>query len=205
MTKQTGIILGISGKIGSGKDFVTQYIIKSMPQYSFQAKSFAYNLKHISAIISGMPVESMFTHEGKNTVLDIYDGITVGRLQQLIGTELFRDNFDKEVWVKSLFAPFDVEMDNWIVSDVRFVNEAEYIKNIGGILIRLEGDPAGVRASSTRDMCHPSETELDGYDGFDIIYNTEPGEEKLGRLVALLEQIVPVQLKLSHRGPLYTF
>jgi hypothetical protein len=181
-----GIIIGISGKIGSGKSTAAKYLIDNMPHLRFEEKFFAYNVKMIASIISGLPMEVMLSQEGKNMQLPLYDGITVGRLQQVIGTDLFRDHFDKMVWVKSMFAPYDRAKDNWIVSDVRFRNEADYVKQMGGILVRLEGDPAGVRSNSTRDMNHPSETELDDYDGFDVLVQTEPGEAKLRSLTAYM-------------------
>ena len=56
---------------------------------------------------------------------------------------------------------------NWVISDVRFLNEAESIRKRGGILIRLEGDPTGIRAKDTRDPNHESEIQLDDYEHFD--------------------------------------
>ena len=179
-------IVGLSGKIGSGKDTVADLLVKFMPEMNFQKKSFAHNLKRITSIVSGLPMDDMFTQEGKNKKLDMYGGMTVGNLQQVIGTNLFRNHFDDMVWVKSLFAPYDPEKDNWIVTDVRFRNEADYVRKLGGILIRLEGDPNGVRARSTRDMTHPSETELDGYEHFDILMRTELGDAKERNLSELL-------------------
>ena len=188
-----GYIISLSGKIASGKSTLARYIIENMPDMRFVEKSFAYNLKMITSIISGLPMEDMLSHEGKNKVLELYGGITVGRLQQLIGTDLFREHFDDMVWVKSLFSSFDAGNDNWIVSDVRFKNEADHIRSIGGILIRLEGDPGGLRAKSTRDMNHPSETELDDYKDFDITLHTEPdvqGERLMRATIHAIRKIM---------------
>ena len=44
------MIIAISGKLGSGKSTVTDYIIKNMSEYKFKKKSFAYNLKKICSI-----------------------------------------------------------------------------------------------------------------------------------------------------------
>ena len=48
----------------------------------------------------------------------------------------------------------------WIITDVRFKNEANEIKKRGGILIRLNRGKC--------DCDHPSETDLDEYPHFDI-------------------------------------
>jgi hypothetical protein len=63
--------------------------------------------------------------------------------------------------------------ENYIIDDVRFKNEADIIKEKGGILIRLEGDPKGIRAKDLRDPNHISEIALDDYDKFDIKYNSD--------------------------------
>jgi len=181
-----------------------------MPELHFEEKFFAYNVKAIASIISGLPMDEMISQDGKNRELPLYDGITVGRLQQIIGTDLFRQHFDDMVWVKSLFASYNKIIHNWIISDVRFKNEADYVKSMGGILVRLEGDPTGVRARSTRDMSHPSEIDLDYYENFDIIVHTEPGEEKMKQLagclaamLAQMEQFGDEIYKFELR-PLYT-
>lgn len=187
-----GLIIGISGKIGSGKSTVTKFLIDNMQEFNFVEKSFAYNVKAIASIISGLPIEVAMSQEGKNRELPLYGNMTVGKLLQVIGTDLFRDHFDDMVWVKSLFAPYDAAKDNWIVSDVRFKNEADYVKRMGGILVRLEGDPAGVRAKSTRDLDHPSETDLDDYCGFNIVMHTEAGDagtDKMHRLVRYVHEL----------------
>ncbi len=159
-----GIILGCSGRIGSGKDTLAEYIIRNSSK-PFQIKKFADNLKKVTAIISGKSIMDMYTSEGKNMYIPEFD-MSVGTMQQKIGTEVFRDNFDQDVWVKSLFASYTPDQ-NWIITDVRFPNEADYIKNVGGYIFRIDGDPAKVRENSNRILDHPSETSLDRYKKFD--------------------------------------
>ena len=56
---------------------------------------------------------------------------------------------------------------------MRFPNEADAVKSRKGLLVRIEGDPAKVRAKSTRDTSHISETALDNYSGFDYTYKND--------------------------------
>jgi len=106
--------------------------------------------------------------------------ISYGRLQQIVGTE-FKTPFGKDLWVQILFEHRPPH-SGLIITDVRFKVEAECILNHGGILLRMEGDPANVRATSTRDPQHISEVELDNYPNFtQIIDNSEVGVELLDK------------------------
>ena len=86
--------------------------------------------------------------------------LTPRMLMQMLGTEFGRDIIHPDIWVNATFAdyqsngapynslgdvfddlklcPSETKMPNWIISDVRFPNEAKAIKNRGGILIRLD-------------------------------------------------------------------
>jgi hypothetical protein len=157
------MIIGISGKIGSGKDTLAGLIIKNAPHRHFKIAKFADKLKQICSILSGLPIGDMYSEEGKQKFLTQFN-LTVGELQQKIGTEVMRDSFDTNVWVKALFGSYDPDRDNWIITDVRFPNEADACVQHEAFMFRIEGDPAGVRENSTRNMNHPSETSLDNYD-----------------------------------------
>ena len=116
---------------------------------------------------------------------------------QLLGTECGRDIIHPNIWVNALFANHDkylefcmqnelsklkdksmmggfspnrssFELPNWIITDVRFPNEAQAIKDRGGILIRINR-PQLIE----RDFEHLSETALDDYDGFDYVINND--------------------------------
>jgi len=165
------MIIGISGKRGSGKSTLCKLLIEKLAAKGIIAekKSFAGKLKEITAIISGLDLELMYTQEGKNIMVPSF-GLTVGQMQQKIGTEVMRDNFDKDVWVKALLNSYTYKKDVWIIEDVRFENEAEAIRKMPqNVIFRLNGDPAGINKNSTRDLSHPSETSLDDYEHFDLV------------------------------------
>lgn len=167
------MLIGISGKIGSGKDTLAELIIKNDP--SFVQKRFADKLKEIVMILGGVSHEDAYSQEGKNKFVKEF-GMTIGQMQQTLGTEVF-GAWDEETWIKALFSGYGSDQGsrkpNWVISDVRFKNEADRIKLHGGILIRLNGDPAKVRENSNRDLNHASETSLDEYPHFDYVYNND--------------------------------
>jgi hypothetical protein len=82
-----------------------------------------------------------------------------------------------------LFGTYREDKDFWIITDVRFKNEAEIIKKRGGIIIRLNGDPNNSRVGDDRNMSHQSEIDLDGYDRFDYIYDNVPPISNLKNFV----------------------
>ncbi len=158
-----GIVIGISGRIGSGKSTLASLLINKLRIQGIQAeeKAFAGKLKEITSILSGLPLSDMYSQEGKNKLVTSF-GMTVGQMQQKIGTEVFRDTFDTDTWIKALFNGYDKTKDVWIITDMRFSNELQAIIDSGPhSLIRLNGDPLRVRENSNRDLNHPSETSLD--------------------------------------------
>tara|TARA_R110000868_G_scaffold105774_9_gene290437 strand:- start:10960 stop:11556 length:597 start_codon:yes stop_codon:yes gene_type:complete len=128
-----------------------------------------------------------YTQDQKNIVIKQFNK-TIGETLQLVGTDLFRDNYDTDIWVKSFFSEeLERKLNDGkivVVPDVRFVNEANYILQEGGYLIRLEGDPMGVRENSLRDLNHISETNLDDYTSFSkVIYNDKKDIQALKKVV----------------------
>lgn len=192
-------IIGISGKIGSGKDTFAELLAEQL-YGKVERHALADKLRLITEIISGTPMTTTheinkpfcneirnYTQDQKNIVIKKFNK-TIGETLQLVGTDLFRDNYDTDIWVKSFFNEELEEKLNEgkiiIVPDVRFVNEADYLIKEGGYLIRLEGDPMGVREKSLRDLNHVSETNLDNYIKFNkIIYNDKKDTNILKNIV----------------------
>lgn len=196
------MIIGINGKIGSGKDTVGK-IIQSLTQginsnkqildycngvkvtgFDWKIKKFAGKLKQIASLLTGIPVEkfedqdfkltnlpeewSILKQSGRNKVLI---PMTVREFLQKLGTEAMRDGLHTNVWVNALFADYKTnaewfdeirgnykEYPNWIITDMRFPNEMEAVKERKGITIRVSR--TGVHTPKIEDL-HPSETALD--------------------------------------------
>lgn len=173
------MIIGISGKIGSGKTTVTNIIRKHHPE--FEEKTYAFKLKLITSILTGTTIEQNLTHEGKNTFIPEWN-MTLGRMQQLLGTEAIRNNLDQNAWIKALFIDYK-EGDNWIITDCRFPNEIDAIKKHNGFVIRIEGDPMNERKNTTRDVNHKSEIALDNYKGFSYTIQNNGTLEELEKKI----------------------
>lgn len=99
------------------------------------------------------------------------------KLLQWWGTEFRRNNFGENYWVDKLFASIPANIDIALISDTRFLNEADGIKQRGGYCVnvqRLRED--GTQYFSTdRPSDHPSEVNLDGYN-WDYYIKSKEGD-----------------------------
>lgn len=141
-------IIAISGFIGSGKDTVAEYLIKN---YGFKRESLANSLKDsVSAIfnwprklLEGDTIESRNWREQPDKWWSEKLGIenfTPRLAMQLIGTEVFRNNFNDNIWIYSLEARLKHHNRNIVITDCRFPNEIELIKKLNGSVIWVKRD-----------------------------------------------------------------
>lgn len=149
------MLIGISGKIGSGKDTLGG----CLALYGYQNRKFASKLKQICSLLSGLPYEYFEKQDLKDTYISAFE-ITCREMLQQFGTDVCR-NWKSDIWVQALFADYRM-IDNWVITDVRFPNEADAIRHEGGVMIRLN-------ALYAKKSVHLSETALDDYPRFDII------------------------------------
>lgn len=176
-------LIGISGKISSGKDQVGEYIQELVED--FKIKKFAYKLKLITSILTGIPVEDLEKREVKdsflgsewNYMLDskVEGQMTVRVFMQKLGTEGLREGVHKNIWVNALFSDY-TPGEGWIITDTRFPNEAQAIKDRGGVVIRV--NRPGIFSGD-----HPSETSLDEWQ-FDYIITNDGALEDLKQKVS---------------------
>jgi len=181
--KGTDMIIGISGKIGAGKTELARLLYI---HYAFEPKIFAGKLKKVAAILTGLPENMMYNRVMKDEMLVDW-GMTLGELQQRLGTDAVRNGLHTDAWVLALFADYD-GVENWSISDVRFPNEANMIKQYGGIMVRIDGSRTG---PGGRDPNHVSETSLDNYE-FDYRFTNDGTMEQLREHAAKIAALAGV-------------
>ena len=178
-------LIGISGKIGSGKTALAEELVKLT---GFVRVSFADPVKQEVSQIYGVPLEFCYHHKQWACQLRekyFIDGVeytppqtTVRDLLQWHGTEVRRKQ-DLAYWTKQMKGRLNELWDNdcpWIViDDVRFEDEAWFVKDNGGILVRIDPYVGWESGSGAR---HSSETALDKYEGWDIRCRPAFGELK---------------------------
>jgi hypothetical protein len=120
-------ILVLSGKAGAGKTEAAVYLQRV---HGFSEIAFADRLKDCVAALFGCSVLDLYDGDFKEQPIPGFPDWTWRKALQVIGTDLFRNQFDPEIWVKILVRTIALGDGNWdwVVSDARFGNEAAAIK-----------------------------------------------------------------------------
>ena len=165
------LVIGFAGKARSGKDTAGAYLVD---QYQFLRYSFAQPLKEATKIMFSLTDKQI---ENKEKPAEPW-GRSPRELYQKVGTDIAR-NIDVNVWVKGA----DIFMQknpgrSIVVTDVRFSNEAYWIRNKGGVVVFLESKTRGIYENSE----HSSENGLSSED-VDIVIQND------GTINALYEKI----------------
>lgn len=155
-------IIGLTGKMGNGKNSVGLILCK---KYGYEEASFAFELRmEVSEAIrsktfpEGVP-EHIRQYLSTCDPEDVWlkptpDGMRIAL--QYWGTDLRRAE-DEDYWVKLLFANIKGTDCKYVVTDVRFPNEAKAIAENGGKLWRV----CGRKAANNGIPGHRSEAYAD--------------------------------------------
>ena len=128
------MIVGIVGLINSGKSTIANILVED---YGFVKVSFADSLKDAVAAIFGWPREllqgdSEESRQWREQTDDYWSNVmghpvTPRWVLQHIGTDVMREHFHKNIWVHSLMKKLTDPDKNYVISDVRFLNEVDVI------------------------------------------------------------------------------
>jgi len=124
------MLVGICGKAGAGKDTVGDYLVE---KHGFEKISLAGPIKRLVQDIFVLSDEEVNDRVLREQPMPDWDGWSVRRLLQFIGTDMFRKLLFEDIWVRSLWKRVSSDLENnYVVTDVRFPNELEHLKNGGG-------------------------------------------------------------------------
>lgn len=145
--------LGIAGPAGSGKDTSGEYLER---MFGYSRVAFATKLKAMLA------AAGIHQPEDKNGPTKF--GFSYRKAIQTLGTEWGRA-LDHDLWVKLVAADMEYCYDDRVVfTDVRFDNEAEWIRRSGGRIIHLSGRAYNLADNAT----HASEAGVAFVEGVDV-------------------------------------
>ena len=185
-------IVGMMGLRGSGKDTTARYLIEQNyvrmgfadALYQEIAQAFGVTVEFLGnrdTKESDLPELSLARCQDAGFVKEVLKlaGYSYKRrkemlaprsprfILQLWGTEYRRrgENGRDSYWLDIVRAAIDASPDrSFVITDVRFNNEADFIEAIGGILVRVRRPELEAREAADRKKngraAHPSETEL---------------------------------------------
>lgn len=142
------MIIGICGLQSSGKDTIGNYLINN---YNFKKLSFAEVLKDIVSILFNWDRNKLegitFSDRLWREQIDIWwsnelniQEFTPRYAMQFIGTDLFRKYFKDNIWVtiiKKKILQHSQQSKNIIITDCRFPNELNMLRECGGKIIHV--------------------------------------------------------------------
>jgi len=100
------------------------------------------------------------------------------------GTEYRREKYGDDYWIRDLENRIDPNR-NYVISDLRFKNEFDYIKSTGGITVKVDRGMLFEKDKST----HHSEVDLDDREFDEVIYNTGTLDQLRDMVCSLMKEV----------------
>lgn len=145
-------IVAFHGKLQSGKSTAAKYLVETL---GWKRHFFAKTLKDMLKCL-GLTEEHV-NGSLKEVPTDLLLGKTPRYAMQTLGTEFGRELIHPDIWVNAWknTMPKDV---NIVCDDLRFPNECEMVRSIGGVIVKIE------RPSLISTSTHASEIHELEYD-----------------------------------------
>lgn len=158
-----GLLIGLIGNKRVGKDTSANILVD---KYDFTKLAFADPIKQIISLLFDVDVSENIDKE----VPTEYD-VSLREFYQKFGTDLMHEDIykyfpklekhipKKMFWVLKTFRSIEKYKkegkNKFVISDVRFIHEAKYIKENGGLLVKITCDNIDIGKDK-----HISETEI---------------------------------------------
>ena len=139
------MLIGLAGAAGCGKTTVAEHL---RDRHKFFEMALADPLYDMVAALTGLPKDHLKSRSVKEETIE-WAGRSPRQLLQLLGTEFGRAILGDDIWIKSLFRRIDATQAamtaywkkpvecHFAVADVRFDNEAQAIRERGGVVWRI--------------------------------------------------------------------
>lgn len=180
-------IVGIHGKASTGKDTVADQLVR---EFGAVKESFAAPLYKGLSVMLDIPLADLTNRATKEVPIDWLDRSPRFMLQTL-GTEWGRDLVGWDVWVRALRRRCEqieaVWEDNgylpraWVISDVRFEDEAAFVREHGTLIHLIRDDAPPVNG-------HVSELGVEFRADVDVVLENNGSLDDLVAAVRVLAQ-----------------
>lgn len=160
------MIVGLMGPMNCGKDTVGRVLIN---RHNFARFAFADAVKDAALAldpivsageISDKPLRLSDVIARLGSMEEAKKHPEVRRTLQRLGTEVGREVIDPDVWV-SIVSRRIRDISRVVITDVRFPNEAAWIAEEGGVLVRIRRDGTGGDAHASESVLEHIEADFE--------------------------------------------
>lgn len=170
-------VIGIAGRARTGKDTCADFLAGYLDGYRY---GFADPLKAMLVPL-GIDMTDPYWTENKEREIPLFER-SVRYMMQTLGTEWGRQLIHPDIWVRVAEVELGLRGDGMIISDVRFDNEAEFIRRAGGTVIHL------TRPDAPTVEAHASEAGIKQSPRDKYIINDGTVDELYVKLAALFKE-----------------
>jgi len=170
MVDQMNMLIGLSGKMGTGKNYIAEKVLPLV------LSKFIHNAQYYYMAFGDQIKVELGCRRPELTYDMLFEKKTrdVRQLLQQYGTENGRGVYGENIWINSLNMWMEIHKSRtsntnniFVVTDVRFKNEADWIEANNGILLRINAPSRNheriQQEESHEIQNHISETDLDNY------------------------------------------
>lgn len=188
------MLIGLCGAAGCGKSTVSKHLYEKYRFFDFALADPIYDMV---AALTGLTKDTLKQRDVKEARLE-WLGLSPRELLQRIGTEFGRRVIDDGVWIRHLMRRIDATAaavdrmslggtkSHFVISDVRFDNEAEAIMGRGGEVWRVVRDSESCLAAGAAQ--HESEGGISASYISRTLVNNGTVEDLLGRVDAVMQE-----------------
>ena len=199
---EKGLILGVCGKARAGKDTVGKMLAEELFDISgrkFTLMAYATELKNKCQRLFDLSYEQLWGDQKEVEDHRYPKGQggfwTAREILQFYGTDCMRA-IDNDVWVKALFKIIkEKKFTDIIITDVRFPNEINPIKNDTGYIVNVESSRECI--DNVHGKTHASETSLNNCSDVDFSIINDGSFDELRDSVKNVVEFIKVNEKIK--------
>lgn len=186
-------LIGLHGKAGAGKDTFATF---AGWKFKYDIASFATPLKAGVAAMFGVPVDKLLSHKTKDD-RDEFWNLTYRQMLQFTGTEAMRNTFGNDFWIRRLIYTINGKENPCFITDVRFQNEVDFVKQHGVIVHIIRKDNPYAKAAAG----HSSEADVTLSGGSGKVYEISNSDSILHfkeQILNLMNSIITEHRLIRH-------
>jgi hypothetical protein len=189
-------LIGLVGFARSGKNSFSDFFIENInknsePRRCFKPTSFAYPIRQeLDSLLTEKLGISAFTEDPKEKEI-------IRPLLVCWGTQIMREQVDKNYWIKAIEKTIEINRKNnicSIITDVRFENEILWLKKKGGTSLFIEREGVGPKNADELECTSPLKTKCDLVFSWPTLSNFKTQGKRLVKEFLINNNLCPLTL-----------